>query len=422
MNETGFFENDEEFVLKSGAIPAVAISKKYDGVFLVLFASPEKISIFTDEGRWVEDSLPDLVAEIKKTKQPAENYCILGELESWEDGIHQPRETTAALLHKKEVVPGKGITFNVFDVLFVDGDTHNFTKAERRKILETFSFPQCTMGVPRDDVILNLAPELFCETLKEADDALTKCLKAPGSEGSVILLADTKDSAYSLSGITPALFKQKKQASVHALIGGVNETKTKGVFNYELFLRFRSSDQVDSRTVKEIGGQKYTFIGKSYNSKIKMEVGSIATVGWHAMNLYETEVDGETVYKLSLYEPTIIERWVEQAAPDYFSTALKIGEDSGLLIEKLLTKAMDLLWRVPPELMKNFMPEYRRSNSHDQGVLKMESVPEELRKGRFVWFVTDEDGEDFDRTDRELEVEKMQKSKEGRKMGILWKE
>lgn len=390
MNDIRFFEKDEEFVLKSGAIPAIFISKKFDGCLLMLFCSPEKVQIFTDEGRWIEDSLPDLVAEVKKTKQPVENYCFIAELETWKEGVHQPREMTAALLHKKDVVPGKGLTLNVFDVIYADCDLHGLLKSERRKYLETLNFPQCTMGVPCEDVILNLVPEILCDTLKEADEALTKCSKAPGSEGSMIYLANTKNSAYSLSGLTSALFKQKKQASVHAIVGNVNKTKTEGVFNYELYLRFRPSDHIDLRTVKEIGGQEYTFIGSSYNTKIKMNVGSIATTGFHSMNYYETEVDGDTVYKLSLYEPTIIERWVEQTGPDYFSTALKIGEDSGLLIEKLLTKAMDLLWRVPEEQMKNFIPDYRRSNSHDRGVLKMESMPEELRKGRFVWFVTDE--------------------------------
>lgn len=401
------FKKNEEFVLKSGEIPQVIIQKKYDGIVLIAFRSGDKIKIFTDSGNLVEDSLPDLVEELKK-KQPTDQFCWIGELEYWVKDKHQPRELMAALIHKKEKVTGKDITYNVFDCLFFDKDVHNLSQRKRQEILEKFNFPQNTMGVPREDVILNLAPSLYCETLKEAEKALQKCLKAKGSEGAMIKLLDTKNSGYSLSGISSAVFKQKTFASVHALVGKVNTTKIKDIFNYELYLRFRSSDKVDPKTIVEIQGKEYSHVGKSYNTKIKADVGTILTVKFHTINSYHDDETG--LNRLHLYEPSIVEKWVEQIAPDYFSTAIKIGQDSGLLIEKVLTKAMDLLFRVSADQMKNFSPDYRRGSDFDQGILKMDTVPDELRKGRFVWFAVDDEVENFDKMDQELEIIKMKGS------------
>jgi hypothetical protein len=274
------------------------------------------------------------------------------------------------------------------------------------------------MGVPREDVILNLLPSEYCETLKEVENAIRKCLRAPGSEGAMIKLTDWKSSNYPLSGMTSSWVKQKKFASIHCLVGKVNKTEVgPDTVNYELYLRFRPSDNVDPEAVEKIGDQEYVRCGRSYNTNIEAAVGEILTISFHAMNLYERKDENKTVHRLHLYEPVVREKFVGGTAPDFFSMAIKVGEDSGLLIEKELTKAMDLLWRVSPEEMKNFIPDYRRSDSHDQGVLKMETVPEELRKGRFVWFVTDDPGEAFGKIDRELGVEKIRKTKKGRKIG-----
>jgi ATP-dependent DNA ligase len=93
MSDTKLFENDEEFVLKSGSTPRVAVEKKVDGLRLVLFYSEGKIRIFTDSGNWVEDSLPDLVEEVKKIKHPVSSFCWDGELELWIDGIDRVRRS-----------------------------------------------------------------------------------------------------------------------------------------------------------------------------------------------------------------------------------------------------------------------------------------------------------------------------------------
>jgi len=400
------FEKDEDFVLKSGAIPQVAIEKKYDGIVLVTFCSGDKVKIFTDSGKWVESSLPDLVDEVPKIRDRVKNFCLIGEMEYWVGGKHRPREEMAALLHKKEVITRKTITYNVFDCLYYDRDIHKLTKRERREFLEKFAFPQSTMGVPSESLILNLTPSLYCETLKEAESALQKCLKAPGSEGAMIKLLDTASSGYSMSGMTSGVFKQKKFAEVHCLVGQVNSTKVgPDTFNYELYLRFRPSDKVDPKRVKEIKGKEYVYVGRSYNTNIKAQIGTVLTMKFHTMNLYHDDESGFN--RLHLYEPIVVEIWVEKKEPDYFSIAIKIGQTVNLLIEKAFTKAMDLLWRVPPEEMKNWVPGYRRSAEFDSGVLKMETVPDELRKGRFVWFVTDEPEIDVEKMNKQLSIEKM---------------
>ena len=407
LEQNQLFTRDEDFILKSGSTPRCTVEKKVDGLRLCIFYSDGKVKAFTDSGSWVEGSLPDLVNEIKKTKHPVSEFAWDCELELWRDGKHRPREEIAALLHRREKISGKSITLNVFDCLvFGDKDIHKLLLHERREYLEKFSFKQCTMGVPSADTILNLLPSEYCETLKEVESAIRKCLRSPGAEGVMLKLTHWKSSDYSLTGMTNSWIKQKKYASVHCLVGKVNETKVgEKTWNYELFLRFRPSDSISEKTIKEIKGKEYTHIGRSYNSSIKAQIGSIITISFHAMNLY---VDPEThQQRLHLYEPILRELFVGGKDPDYFSTAIKIGQDSGLLIEKTFTKALDLLYKVPAEQMKSFVPEYRRGVEHDSGILEMETVPEELRKGRFVWFAVDEPEEDTGEIDRKLGIEKM---------------
>lgn len=407
MNATleSLFKNEEIVIeLAVTSFPAIALQKKYDGLRTIIMKSVEKIKIFSDSGLFLEREFPSLIKWMESHSWPADSFILDCEVDSWIQKKHRPREEIAARVHEHEPVPEGQFCVNVFDVLFFDGkdvgkdigkDIHNLTQRERLEVLQKFDFGQSTIGVPDPKLPMNLAPSFFPETEAELQRDLNKCCKAQGSEGCVLKLLDSDSSRYSLSGASTAIVKLKNFAEGHFLVLRKNKTAVSPkTWTYEVGCRFTSQDRVPEKFQWELSGKVYHHVGRTYNTSIDADVGSILTVAFHSLNLYIDSKTGEQ--RLHLYEPKPMEQWREGALPDLFSIIVRIGRDSGLIVTKETVRNLDLVYPIPESLRKNFSPTYRRGEEYDSGILEIEKIPEGISPGRFIWFASDGEEDEVD--------------------------
>ena len=95
----------------------IFIEIKFDGVHVQAHKKDNAVRIWTEDGTEITKNCPTLISELK---QIPGNYIILGEMELWKEGKHQPRADCAGVLNSKEVHPDeKFLRFNAFDCLYL---------------------------------------------------------------------------------------------------------------------------------------------------------------------------------------------------------------------------------------------------------------------------------------------------------------
>jgi len=97
----------------------IAVQRKFDGIHCRIdHAKDGKVCIFTEEGNEITSKLPTITSEIKEICKDHDTV-FTGELESWEDGKHNPRQMTTAIVHSKGVHPKESsLKLNIFDCLY----------------------------------------------------------------------------------------------------------------------------------------------------------------------------------------------------------------------------------------------------------------------------------------------------------------
>jgi len=321
----------------------VFVQKKYDGARHILSISPNRFWACSDDGSDHTAYLP-LVAEQSRDLVQGATVVLDCEIEIWEKGVHQPREIVTGFFAKKPPEPDENIVVNVFDCLYYKkekgdpGDIHNQTQAERLRYLRKLNFPQSTVGKPDVRKKFNLAPTHLCLTKEALKESLNYFSKAVASEGAMLKLYDFR---YSLSGLTTGMLKFKKYAEVHAIVLKRLPTKKKGIWNYEVGVEFAPEDNVEPNSIWKLNGKEFTYIGRSYNTKVFCEPGDVITLRFHTLNLYTSEKSGK--HRLHIYEPIFYEKRRPGEKPDTFKTLVSIGDTSGLL-ERKYVKLVNFEW------------------------------------------------------------------------------
>jgi len=135
--------------------------------------------------------------------------------------------------------------------------------------------------------------------------------------------------------------EDKIEVGIHGIVWKKIETKTPNVWNYDYALSFTAQDKIDPKFVVEVKGKEFTNVGRSLNTAVDVPVGGIITIRFHTINLY---TDAKTGLKhIGVYEPRFYEYRKGDVSPDSFSSAIKIGRDSGLLIEKAMFVGIEFL-------------------------------------------------------------------------------
>ena len=160
-------------------------------------------------------------------------------------------------------------------------------------------------------------------------------------------------------------------------------------WSYELGLCCSDEDKIPENYLRKLKDKNYHWVGKSYNTNFEAEVGDILAVTFHDLNRYfDSETNEE---RLCIYGPVVKEFWRESTEPDSVQALVKIGQESGILVNKEPVKNLDLIYPVSDD---------RFDNELQKGFVEMDQIPDGISEGRFVWFAS----EIFN---KELQISKM---------------
>ena len=319
------------------------IQKKYDGLRVIWMKKGDKVIARTDDGYDCTDRFPTLVEQLKRL--PVEAITLDSEVEGWSGEHHWGREETSGYVHEKGPADDRHFVANVFDILYVEGlpkhheldvegDLHELPYETRYRILEyvaSLGKWESTAEVPKRLPGFNLVPNFVLDKpdAKKLQKILDEVKNLPGSEGAMI---KSSKGTYPLTGLTRTWLKFKKAADVHAVVVERLPTKTPGVYRYRVGLLIPPGWDVpkDKRTsLKLKNGQEVevAVIGKTFNTKEKLEPGDIVTVLFHTAFLYER--NGKRW--MTAYEPKLYEVRPSQVLPDTLDDFLRVARAAGIL-------------------------------------------------------------------------------------------
>jgi hypothetical protein len=180
---------------KDSALPAY-VQKKGDGVRIQAARKDGKVQLLTEQGLDVTDCLPTITKELGSLN-PSHDFTFNAEAEIWCGSQRLPREEMLKSLTSEGESSDDSVVLNVLDATRCQDDLQGKTFAERRKALAGFSFRQATLASAKPG--LNRAPSLLVTTPTEVEEAVLMMKRLPGSEGAVIIKADSKHTSDELT-------------------------------------------------------------------------------------------------------------------------------------------------------------------------------------------------------------------------------
>ena len=268
---------------------------KFDGTACNISTGDGKVKIVSEDGMDYTKNLPTMVKELSKFPE----MVFPAELELWIGGKHAPRATSAGVLNAKSAVENeKHIRANVYDMLYFEGkDIHNEPYSERLKYMAKLKDTKHVVKTSRT----------LCTTEAQVRKAIESYSNKSGSEGAMLKLANFK---YELDKKTKYVLKFKKELQLRAKVIKINKVAgSKGVYSYVCALS---------------GPEGLHYIGKTFNTKIKVDIGNTIKVSFVDVYAYE---DKETGKKwANWYAPHVIGK--DTKSPDSISKAWKMAEET----------------------------------------------------------------------------------------------
>ncbi len=299
-----------EYIEKNLEFP-LFLSAKRDGATHYVHGDGKRIWFFSDDGEDNTERLPTLAAAFKKRYE--DKPFVFGcELEKWVGGDHYPREAAIGDVKKGE---DGDLAANVFRVVYWDGeDLHKRPFSEIWKTMREIPADSRSDGKlrPREDGPVNVVPHYKVDNLAELRKRLASVAYKPGVEGVVVKRADGAFPLNGEPGSPPTAVKWHKSVSAVLKVTGKTETKTKGVWVYDI----------------AVGDME---IGKTFGTKQAIPVGSSAEVETEQMNVERGE--GGDVQRVSFWAPDLIGKSDEK--PETLETIVARARKHGVLREKV---------------------------------------------------------------------------------------
>ncbi len=256
----------------------VIVQRKYDGITCQVHKVGDKVKIWTEDGSDVTGNLPTLVKEIESKKG---KWVLIGELELYIKGEHQPRADNAAVVnHKNEKLEDK-VRLTAYDILYLgDKDIHKLPAEERLKLLKSIHTSK-RFKIASDTKVRN-------------EDSLRRAVKSysgkEGSEGAMLKLAD---SIYELDKKSQKQIKYKKELYLVGKVIKVHKVSgTSGTYYYDM----------------AISGVPY--VGRTYNTSVKAERGDKLKVVFVDISEYKDPKTGQTWF--NWWAPRVVEKTSEK--------------------------------------------------------------------------------------------------------------
>jgi len=302
---------------------------KIDGFRGQIHKKGDQVRIFTESGHDITEQLPTIVKDAKSL--PAESFVFDAEITPYdEDFTNLGRAAAAPAFAKgaKGPVDDKFWVAHVFDILYLNGeDLHNLEYQDRRRRLRGVELPIRDHPDSKSDFKLHLwENNVYWATSDEQMIKLAeKVSNVPGSEGAMFKQADSK---YRLSGNTPLWSKMKRSFEIDALVVGLNKDGSRynyvGAIGPVEGVKDADAAPIDSpqgRNFVKYKGKTYSILGKTFNTQLKADIGSIIRV-----TVKETRKIDDKVYHW--FHPKVLEVREDKTTPDPVKTAETIAESA----------------------------------------------------------------------------------------------
>ena len=263
-----------------------AIEPKYDGYRVAAAKTGPGILIRTDEGRSIEDKLPNIAEEMRKI--PYDTAILDCELVVYIRGKRGDHSDVAAYLNSKSPAEDYHVKLKPFDIVYADGvDVRDNPLKDRKKILAKVAWTD------------HVHPVKY--TTARDGGVTAAVMEQATSEGSMV---KDMDSTYNTQG--KGWYKWKRQLTIDAKVTAVG--KKEGGYIYTC----------------EAGGG---VIGKTYVTKIEAKVGDIIAVS--VDHITKKESGGFT-----WYAPKVAALRKDKSTPDTAAVLEKMAVGKGKEKEK----------------------------------------------------------------------------------------
>lgn len=265
----------------------LAVEIKRDGVTAQAHKKGKEVKVWTEQGTLL--NLPEIEKELSERN---DDFIVIGELELFIEGKHQPRAAAAGILNSGA---DKGnIRFTLYDKLYMNGDIHNAPYAERRKALETLT--------ESEHVKINqkIVVGIDDNAIKNAIDQVSNI---PGSEGAMLKLLSGK---YELDKKTSNQIKFKKERVLIGKVVEAHKVAEAAAWNYDM----------------AVDGSPY--VGKTYNTSLKAEKGDKLKIVFVDISEYH---DGKTVW-FNYWAPRVVQLMPRSAETTPISELHKMVEET----------------------------------------------------------------------------------------------
>jgi len=290
----------------------IFVGKKYDGTTNQLYKKGDEVKIFSEDGSDLTENLPTIVDQARKIHEA--NFIVIGELEVWINGKHQPRAVSAGVVGHKGDEDEPHVRLTLYDLLYLDEDIHKESYAERRKRLIKFK-DNGNIKVSRDEPLVRSAKEL-----KRVVDLQSK---RAGSEGAMLKLADKE---YELDESTKWMIKFKNEYALNAKV--ITRYQIKGsddTYYYACALK-------DS-----------PYVGKTFNTGLKLDPGDVIRVIFADISEY--------------YDKRLGTTWFNWWAP-HVSESARVIEKGGKV--DTAKKAHELVLKTSGRIQEKKLPKFVR--------------------------------------------------------------
>lgn len=259
--------------LKESRFPECYIQKRYNGEYLQVHKSRDKIAIFNSSGVDISTTLPKISKEFNDID--IKEAIFEANIELWLEGKCQDNATTKKWF--KDDFEESNLVAHVFDILWVPEkeDIHNLPYKERYKLLYDLNIQQSEMAMPDfDKGHLNFAPTSFIIDERDMNKSLDFFLESEPKSGIVIKLATMK---YHFNGISNEMFDIRSKESFEEFNFVLQHHFWKNSVNhYDLLIDSKESELthyiLESNPIEE---SEITCTEKTLQDKSWMERGRV---------------------------------------------------------------------------------------------------------------------------------------------------
>ena len=245
------------------------VQEKYDGMRIQIHKIDNNVKIYSFNEKDITAKCPDQVDLMKKAHF---GDCILDAELMLFDGdkpLHRA-EVVARIFKDKE--SDTELRCHVFDIMrHNDDDTTDVILEERIKML----FNNYTQHSHEKLAFPSKKDTRFADNLKDVEKYAKEIMKIPTSEG--VILKDITSTYFIGTKKNPKWIKWKKFKDLDLIALDIKETKS-DMFNYLLGAGPLTPEEAKTLESIEYENKLYLPVGRSINTKIEEEVGTILRV------------------------------------------------------------------------------------------------------------------------------------------------